>query len=102
MLEIGLMKRRWAYLRVVHVRARGAPTSRLRNIGLLIALKAGVKYFSFIESDMIADPLLLKRRLLAVMRNILVEVPVFSVSYGVGMWVLIILIGLKGLEDKMA
>jgi GT2 family glycosyltransferase len=70
--------RRWAYLRVVHVRARGAP-ARLRNIGLLIALKADIKYFSFIDSDIIADPLLL-RRLLSVMRGYSSIGPVFSVS----------------------
>lgn len=66
------------YMGVVHVRARGPPP-RLRNIGLLLAFRMGFRFFSFIESDIIADQLLL-RRLLNVLVENSVNRSVFSVS----------------------
>jgi GT2 family glycosyltransferase len=70
--------RREKYMRVVHIRAKGT-VPRLRNIGLLTALNMGVKYFSFIESDVIVDKEFLKR-LLGVLKEYSGGRMVFSVS----------------------
>jgi GT2 family glycosyltransferase len=77
MLGIGLSKRE-KYMRVIHIRAKGT-VPRLRNIGLLTALNMGVKYFSFIESDVIVDKEFLKR-LLGVLKEYSGGRMVFSVS----------------------
>jgi GT2 family glycosyltransferase len=42
------------YKGIIHVRARGNPV-RLRNIALKLGYDIGVKYLSFIESDVIVD-----------------------------------------------
>jgi GT2 family glycosyltransferase len=73
-----LEARREKYMRVVHIRAKGT-VPRLRNIGLLTALNMGVKYFSFIESDVIVDKEFLKR-LLGVLKEYSGGRMVFSVS----------------------
>jgi GT2 family glycosyltransferase len=73
-----LEARREKYMRVVHIRAKGT-VPRLRNIGLLIALNMGIKYFSFIESDVIVDKEFLKR-LLGVLKEYSGGRMVFSVS----------------------
>jgi GT2 family glycosyltransferase len=73
-----LEARREKYMRVVHIRAKGT-VPRLRNIGILTALNMGVKYFSFIESDVIVDKEFLKR-LLGVLREYSGGRMVFSVS----------------------
>jgi GT2 family glycosyltransferase len=73
-----LEARREKYMRVVHIRAKGT-VPRLRNIGLLTALNMGIKYFSFIESDVIVDKEFLKR-LLGVLKEYSGGRMVFSVS----------------------
>jgi len=73
-----LEARKGRYMGIVHVRARGS-VPRLRNIGILIALNEGFRYFSFIESDVVVDAEFLKR-LLEVMRDYSMGGHVFSVS----------------------
>jgi GT2 family glycosyltransferase len=73
-----LEERRRDFMQAFLVRARGGPP-RLRNIALLLALKSGVRYLSFIESDIIADADLLKR-LIRLMKENSKKGPVFSVS----------------------
>jgi GT2 family glycosyltransferase len=73
-----LEARREKYMRVVHIRAKGT-VPRLRNIGLLTALNMSIKYFSFIESDVIVDKEFLKR-LLGVLKEYSGGRMVFSVS----------------------
>ncbi len=54
------MVRRWLldraenYLGVIHMRARGNP-ARLRNIALRTAFELGIRFFAFVDSDILVD-----------------------------------------------
>ncbi len=66
------------HLGVIHIRARGNP-ARLRNIALRTALDLGIRFFAFIESDILVDKDFLRRALRTVKEHNGPK-PVFSVS----------------------
>ncbi len=73
-----LLERTENHLGVIHIRARGNP-ARLRNIALRTALDLGIRFFAFIESDILVDKDFLRRALRTVKEHNGPK-PVFSVS----------------------
>ncbi len=73
-----LLERAENYLRVMHIRARGNP-ARLRNIALRTAFELGIRFFAFVESDILVDRDFL-RRALRTFKEHKGPKPVFSVS----------------------